>query len=157
MIMNRIVLTGLLFSVISITAETTLNFSKEELLAKAQAKHHHKDAQCTFCKIVDRKSPAKIIAENEDVIIFESIRPVHPTHCLIVPKSHLVDIKSAQNSDSELIGKLFMAASNLGKHLDGAQAFNLQVNNGAQAGQTVFHLHVHFTSPNRLKTVNPKI
>ncbi len=115
------------------------------------------EAQCIFCDIVNRQAPARIIAENDDVLIFESIQPVHPTHCLIVSKKHLPDLKSAQASDIELIGKVFMAASDLGKQLDGAQAFNVQVNNGAQAGQTVFHLHVHFTSPNKLKTSTPRI
>jgi histidine triad (HIT) family protein len=115
------------------------------------------EAQCIFCDIVNRQAPAKIIAENDDVLVFESIRPIHPTHCLIVPKKHLPDLKSARASDIELIGKVFMAASDLGKQLDGAQAFNLQINNGAGAGQTVFHFHVHFTSPNTLTTPAPRI
>ncbi|CAN5116491.1 histidine triad nucleotide-binding protein [soil metagenome] len=112
-------------------------------------------ANCLFCKIVNRQEPAKIIAENADVLVFESIRPVHPSHWIIIPKKHEPDIKSM--TDASLMGNVFMAASDLGKQLDGAQAFNLQVNNGAAAGQTVFHFHVHFKSQNQLTTATPKI
>lgn len=114
-------------------------------------------ANCLFCRIASRQEPAKIIAENDDVLVFESIRPVYESHWIIIPKKHFPDIKSATPADSIIIGNVFMAASDLGKQLDGAQAFNLQVNNGAAAGQTVFHFHVHFKSRNKLITNLPKI
>lgn len=114
------------------------------------------EANCIFCKIVNHQAPAKIVAENNDVMAFETITPMYETHLIIVPKDHVRDLKSAQPAHTNLIGKLFMAASNLGKQLDGAQAFNVQVNNGAEAGQTIFHLHLHFKSQNKL-VGSPKI
>lgn len=113
------------------------------------------EAGCIFCDIVNHTSPAQIVAENDDVLVFESINKRYPSHWLIIPKKHVPDIKSM--TDEDLMGKVFMAASDLGKQLDGAQAFNLQVNNGKSAGQTVFHFHVHFTSQNKLKTAKPII
>ena len=113
------------------------------------------EAKCVFCDIVNHNAPASIVAENNDVLVFKSIHQRYPSHWLIIPKPHVLDIKSMTNE--QLMGKVFMAASDLGKQLDGDQSFNLQVNNGASAGQTVFHFHVHFTSQNKLRTSNPKI
>lgn len=111
---------------------------------------------CTFCNINARTEHATIIAENKDVLVFESIRPRYPSHWLIVPKKHVENVKSAA-TDNVLLGKLFAAAGALGKQLDGTQSFNLHVNEGSDAGQTVFHLHVHFYSHNKLKVKNPQI
>lgn len=113
------------------------------------------EANCLFCQIVNHQAPAKIIAENKDVMVFESIRPMYPSHWIIIPKKHEDDMKSM--TDEGLMGKIFMAASDLAKQLGGAQAFNLQVNNGTSAGQTVFHFHVHFKSQDKLITASPKI
>ncbi len=113
-------------------------------------------ADCTFCKINDRKAPATIIAENNDILVFETIRPRYPSHWLIVPKKHIENVKSAV-TDISLLGKLLAAAGSLGKQLDGTQSFNVQINEESDAGQTIFHLHLHFYSINKLKVSNPQI
>ena len=114
-------------------------------------------AHCVFCKIVAGQEPAKVIAENEDVLVFQSIAPRYPSHWLIIPKKHIKDLKSAQPDDTLVLGKLLKAAGDLGKQLQEPKAFNIQINEGAQAGQTVFHLHLHFHSQSKLATNNPKI
>ena len=114
-------------------------------------------ADCLFCNIVNRSEPAKVIAENNDVMVFESLRPRYPSHWLIIPKKHIQDTKSTKPEDQKVLGSLLLAAGTLGKQLDGAQAYNLQINEGSQAGQTVFHLHLHFYSQNKLIAKDPKI
>lgn len=112
---------------------------------------------CLFCKIATYLEPAKVIAENDDVIVFESIHPRYPSHWLIIPKKHIKDLKSTQPEDTLLLGKLLAAAGSLGRQLESPGAFNIQINEGAQAGQTVFHLHLHFYSQSKLTTHSPKI
>ena len=112
---------------------------------------------CLFCKIVAGIEPSKIIAQNDDVIVFESIRPRYPSHWLIIPKKHIQDLKSATSADIELLGKLLKAAGDLGDQLQEPKAFNIAINEGASAGQTVFHLHLHFYSHSKLATNSPQI
>jgi len=114
-------------------------------------------SDCVFCKIATHLEPAKVIAGNDDVIVFESIHPRYPSHWLIIPKKHITDLKSAQPEDTLLLGKLLAAAGALGRQLESPGAFNIQINEGAQAGQTVFHLHLHFYSQSKLTTQSPKI
>ena len=112
---------------------------------------------CLFCNIVSGIAPSRKIAENDDVLIFESVRPRYPSHFLIIPKKHIKDLKSAQLIDLEILGKLLMAAHALGTQLAAPQAFNIAINEGSQAGQTVFHLHLHFHSQSKLITNKPAI
>jgi histidine triad (HIT) family protein len=114
-------------------------------------------SDCLFCKIAAHLEPAKVIAENDDVIVFESIHPRYPSHWLIIPKKHIKDLKSAQPEDTLLLGKLLATAGALGRQLESPGAFNIQINEGSQAGQTVFHLHLHFYSQYTLTTNSPKI
>ena len=93
---------------------------------------------CVFCRIAAHLEPAKIIAENDDVIVFESIYPRYPSHWLIIPKKHIKDLKSAQPEDTLLLGKLLAVAGALGRQLESPGAFNIQINEGAQAGKRYF-------------------
>jgi histidine triad (HIT) family protein len=100
---------------------------------------------CVFCKIINGILPAKKIYEDDDLLIIEDIEPQAPDHFLIIPKKHIEGVDSLQNADKELIGKMFMVSKILAKDRkvqDGA--FRLVVNNGELAGQSVFHLHMHF-------------
>ena len=142
----------LLLSLISIKSCISEPNQKHVVDAKAAAIKN-----CLFCKIVAGQEPAKVIAQNDDVMVFESIRPRYPSHWLIVPKKHIQDLKSAMPEDTLLLGKLLAAAGALGRQLEEPKAFNIQINEGAQAGQTVFHLHLHFYSQSKLATNQPKI
>ena len=112
---------------------------------------------CTFCDIRDGKLPAKIIAQNTEVMVIESIRPMQPSHWLIIPKTHIPDLQSATDAQEIILGRILMAASKLSKQLERPGHFNLIINNGANAGQTIFHLHAHFYSQNTLAVINPQI
>lgn len=108
------------------------------------------DPNCIFCKIIEKKIPSKIVYEDESVAAFEDANPQAPVHLLIVPKKHFPDIHSMNDADRELIGHLFLTAKKIAddKGLDG-KGYRLVINNGAGAGQTVFHLHLHILSGRR--------
>jgi histidine triad (HIT) family protein len=103
---------------------------------------------CIFCDIVAGKTPARLLHEDEHVAAFADIRPVAPSHILIVPKKHyptLLDAAAAGERD--LLGRLLEVAARIaGEHLSADRGFRITINNGASAGQTVYHLHLHLLS-----------
>jgi len=105
------------------------------------------DTSCVFCKIVEKKIPSKIIHDDNFVTAFEDNKPQAPTHILIVPKKHIMDINSITISDRELIGHIFYIAKKISEQnkLD-SEGYRLVINNGVNAGQTIFHLHLHLLS-----------
>jgi len=105
------------------------------------------DPNCLFCKIVDRKIPAKLVHSDEMAIAFEDINPQAPTHILIVPNKHIPDIQSMNQDERELIGHLFLVARNLAEKIGlEKNGYRLVINNGRDAGQAVFHIHLHLLS-----------
>ncbi len=98
-----------------------------------------------FSKIIRREIPAKIAFESETVLAFHDVNPQAPVHILVIPKKPIADIASASVEDRELLGELLLVAGKLAREqgLDEHGGFRLVINNGADAGQTVFHLHVH--------------
>jgi histidine triad (HIT) family protein len=99
---------------------------------------------CVFCKIIDRQLPATIIKETEDIIVIDNIAPKTPIHYLVIPKKHVKDINSLEKEDAELVGKMILITQELSSNLQESKDFRLVVNNGLDAGQSVFHLHFHF-------------
>ncbi len=108
------------------------------------------DQNCIFCKIIAKTIPSKIVYEDNLVTAFDDVNPQAPVHTLIVPKKHIPEIHSMSGSDKELIGHLFLTAKKIAEErgLD-AKGYRLVINNGAGAGQTVFHLHLHILSGRR--------
>jgi histidine triad (HIT) family protein len=101
-------------------------------------------ASCLFCNIVARKTPAQIVFENDHVVAFTDIRPVAPTHVLVIPKKHLTGVHEAGPDDVEALGRVMLAARDVAEQLGLAAAgYRLVVNQGVDAGQSVFHLHCH--------------
>ncbi len=97
---------------------------------------------CLFCKIIAREIPSEILAENEHALAFRDINPVAPTHVLVIPKKHLAGLSDAAPEDGGALGEvLLLARAVAAKEL--SQGYRLVINNGADAGQSVFHLHVH--------------
>lgn len=98
---------------------------------------------CIFCKIIQKTIPTTPVMENDDLIVIRDINPKAPTHLLIISKKHIRDVASLQNNDLTLAGSLLLAARDLSEQ-HGGQAFRLIANTGAGAGQSVFHLHMHY-------------
>jgi histidine triad (HIT) family protein len=99
---------------------------------------------CLFCRIIDRKIPAKIVYEDERAVAIEDINPHAPTHLLVIPRRHLPSLLESKAEDEALLGHLFLVAGQLAheRGLD-PKGYRTVINTGAGAGQTVFHLHVH--------------
>ena len=98
---------------------------------------------CLFCKIVQGEIPCEKVYEDENVMAFLDIHPVNPGHILVVPKKHVVDFVSL---DDATLASVVSVAKKVGAAVmrgAGAQGVNVMINNGAVAGQVVFHLHVH--------------
>jgi histidine triad (HIT) family protein len=103
-----------------------------------------------FGKIIRREIPADIVYEDDLCLAFRDINPQAPTHVLLVPKKEIDKLVSARSEDQALLGHLLLAAGKVAKQLGVSDAFRLVVNNGAQAGQSVFHLHLHILAGRKL-------
>lgn len=96
---------------------------------------------CIFCKIVKRELPTKIIFENDGFIAFNDIKPVSPTHVLVIPKEHYKNILEVE--DKEVLGLLINACKEVAKQQGLKDGFRTVINTGDNGGQTVYHLHAH--------------
>jgi histidine triad (HIT) family protein len=98
---------------------------------------------CLFCQIASGERPATIVHRSDDVVAFRDIHPQAPTHILIIPTKHIVSVAEATVEDEGLIGRLMSAAREIAQHENLSNGYRLVINTGSQAGQSVFHLHVH--------------
>ena len=96
-----------------------------------------------FSKIIKGEIPADIIYEDEHCIAIKDIAPKAPVHLLVIPRKIIPRVIDADAEDQALLGHLMLAAGKIAEEAGIGDAFRLIVNNGAGAGQTVFHLHVH--------------
>ena len=99
-----------------------------------------------FEKIIDREIPADIIFEDELSIVIKDISPQAPTHLLIIPKKVIPKLSDSTAEDQSILGHLMLVAGQIAEQLGLDETFRLVVNNGAKAGQSVFHLHLHLLS-----------
>ncbi len=97
---------------------------------------------CIFCRIVRREIPSKTVLEDEELYAFRDIAPQAPTHILVVPKRHISRLAAASPSDAPLLARLLLAARRIAGE-EKASDYRLVMNNGAGAGQSVDHLHLH--------------
>lgn len=95
-----------------------------------------------FGKIINREIDADIIYEDEQSLAFRDVNPQAPTHFLVIPKKPIAKLSDADEEDRDLLGHLLLVAGKVARQ-EGLEDFRLNVNNGAGASQTVFHLHVH--------------
>ena len=99
-----------------------------------------------FEKIINKEIPAEIIYEDDISIVIEDINPQAPTHLLIIPKKVIPKLSDASIEDQDILGHLMLVAGKIAKQLELDETFRLVINNGAKAGQSVFHLHLHLLS-----------
>jgi histidine triad (HIT) family protein len=104
-----------------------------------------------FTKIIAREIPAKIVYEDELCLAFHDVNPQAPIHVLLIPKREIPRLVDAQAEDQALLGHLMVTANKIAQQLGVGDAFRLTVNNGADAGQSVFHLHLHILAGRAFK------
>ena len=101
-------------------------------------------SDCLFCKIIAGEIPAHLVHEDRDVVVFKDINPQAPLHLLIVPRRHIATLNDLMPGDDGLIGAMFRRAAALAKqngHAD--RGYRTVFNCNRDAGQTVFHIHLH--------------
>ncbi len=107
---------------------------------------------CIFCKIVSGSAPAQVLFRDAQVTAFRDIHPVAPTHVLIVPNQHISSVNEVTPSDEPLLGHLFTVARQVAEQENlTAEGYRLIVNTGRNAGQVVFHLHLHLIGGQRMR------
>ena len=99
-----------------------------------------------FEKIINKEIPAEILYEDDISIVIKDISPQAPTHLLIIPKKVIPKLSDATAEDQNILGHLMLIAGKIADDLGLDETFRLVVNNGAKAGQSVFHLHLHLLS-----------
>ena len=101
-------------------------------------------AECLFCKIIAREVPASIVYEDDRVLAFNDINPQGPTHVLVVPKQHIATLNDLSPADDQIVGELVRRAAAIARErgID-AGGFRAVFNTNRDAGQTVFHIHLH--------------
>lgn len=98
---------------------------------------------CLFCKIINGDIPSDKLYEDDDVYAFRDISPQAPTHFLVIPKKHISGPSEVSEEDEKVIGKMLRIAADIAQQEGIGDAFRTVFNNGAEAGQTVFHIHMH--------------
>lgn len=99
---------------------------------------------CIFCGIAEGERPARVCHEDEQCVAFHDIHPQAPVHILVVPRRHIASLNAARAEDEALLGHLLRVAAQLaGENGIAASGFRTVINTNAEAGQSVYHLHVH--------------
>ncbi len=108
-------------------------------------------SNCLFCKMVAGEIKPAIVHEDEDILAFRDINPQAPTHILVIPKRHIATINDLQPADAELVGRLFLVAQKLA-HDEGIaeSGYRTVFNCNRDAGQEVFHIHLHLLGGRRM-------
>ena len=102
--------------------------------------HEH----CLFCRIAAGEIPAELVYDTPDVLAFRDISPQAPTHILIIPRKHIPSVSELEDGDTEVMGALFHAAQLIAREERIEESgYRMVVNDGANAGQAVFHIHMH--------------
>ena len=99
-----------------------------------------------FEKIINKEIPSELFYEDDISFVIKDINPQAPTHLLIIPKKVIPKLSDSTQEDQEILGHLMLVAGKVAEDLGLDETFRLVVNNGAKAGQSVFHLHIHLLS-----------
>jgi histidine triad (HIT) family protein len=106
---------------------------------------------CLFCKIAEGTIPAQIVFQNDEIVAFRDIQPAAPTHILIIPRQHIVNMSEINDQNSALIGRLIQVAADLARAEQiEAGGYRLVSNIGSDGGQSVWHLHFHLLGGRKL-------
>ena len=98
---------------------------------------------CLFCKIANKEIPSEIVAESDEAIAFRDINPQAPTHVQVIPKRHVAYVADFDASDGEWLSAVVSLANEVARSEGLDKGYRFVINNGALAGQSVFHVHLH--------------
>ena len=109
------------------------------------------NGDCLFCKIVNKEIPSNIVYEDNDTLAFKDIQPQAPVHILVIPKAHVARISELDQGNQNMASRLILAANKLARdnRID-QNGYRLVFNCGPNAGQAVFHVHLHLLGGRKL-------
>lgn len=121
-----------------------LPFAIKKLFFYAYKRGMMKIFGCIFCQVAAHEKPATIVYEDEQCVVLRDIRPQAPVHLLVIPRKHVTSLNDNLEDDKLLLGHLLTVVARMAKEqgIDGT-GFRTVINTNAEAGQTVFHLHIH--------------
>lgn len=106
---------------------------------------------CIFCKIANHEIPSNFVYEDEQVVAFNDLNPIAPTHVLIVPKEHKLNLSQYGKEDEQLLGHVLVVAAHIARELGLEESgYRVITNAGPDAGQTVMHTHFHLLGGRKL-------
>ncbi len=103
---------------------------------------------CVFCKIVNKEIDATVVYEDSEVMAFKDINPQAPVHILIIPKKHIERHSDLTEDEVMLLGKMHLVAADIARNMK-LNSYRLVLNCGEEAGQSVWHLHLHLLAGRR--------
>ena len=109
---------------------------------------------CLFCKIIQGEIPSDKVYEDDRCYAFRDISPLAPTHFLVVPKAHMASAAEINPGNEALVGHIFTVIAKLAGEMGFSEGFRVVTNCGADAGQTVHHLHFHVLAGKQLGSFN---
>ena len=108
-------------------------------------------ADTIFGKIIRREIPADIVYEDDLTLAFKDVNPQAPTHILVIPKKPIPRLSESESEDTELMGHLLMTVKQVAEKADLTNGYRVVINNGADGGQSVDHLHLHILGDRPMK------
>ena len=109
------------------------------------------ESSCLFCRIIAKEIPAEFVHEDDKSLVIRDINPQAPTHLLVIPRQHIESLDDASQKDEALLGHLLRVAARVANAAGlGEGGYRTVINNGAGAGQSVLHLHVHVLGGRRM-------
>ena len=101
-------------------------------------------SDCLFCRIISREIPATLVYEDDRMIVIDDINPQAPMHVLVIPKAHIATLNDLSAKDDPLVGEMTRRAAAIARDRGYAErGFRTVFNTNREAGQTVFHIHLH--------------
>jgi histidine triad (HIT) family protein len=107
-------------------------------------------SDCPFCRIATGAAPAEVVYQDHELVAFRDQNPVAPTHILLVPRKHIRNLRDAEEEDALLLGRLLLKAAEIAEEQGVSGGFRLVTNTGSQAGQSIYHLHLHLLGGRRM-------
>jgi len=108
-------------------------------------------SDCIFCRIAAGEIPAKIVWQDDEILAFHDVDPRAPVHVLIIPRKHIASVNELDDADAPTVGRMYTRARDLARELGVAETgYRLVMNTGPEAGQSVWHIHLHLLGGRRM-------
>ena len=101
-------------------------------------------SDCLFCKIIAGEIPGNFVHQDDQLVVLKDINPQAPMHLLVIPRKHIASLNDLESADDALVGSMFRRAAALAReHGYDQRGYRTVFNTNREAGQTVFHIHLH--------------